>query len=203
MKRCDANHYYDETQHIDCPYCTTSTPPETKPYYANDSIGTEPLYENNNVSDNQKENANINDAIIESQGPETVPNWNINSAEDNNNIQNMIVPVVGWLVIIDGPGKGIDRRIISGMNSIGRDINNTICIDFGDNTISRNKHCTIIYDYKNKIFFLQHGDGSNLTYLNDSVVLQPTKLENYDEIFIGNTKFKFVSFCSNDFNWDN
>ena len=38
-------------------------------------------------------------------------------------------PLVGWLVIVDGKGKGHDLQIFEGQNSIGRDKSNMVCID--------------------------------------------------------------------------
>ena len=74
-------------------------------------------------------------------------------------------PPVGWLVVIKGPGQGNVTAVGNGSNSVGRDKGDRIRIDFGDETISRRGHSTITYDPRGKKFYLQHGAGKNLTYL--------------------------------------
>lgn len=111
-------------------------------------------------------------------------------------------PVVGWLVIIEGPGKGNFVKLGFGMNAIGRSAESRVSIDFGDDQISRENHALLTYDAKNKKFYIQHGGGTNLTYLEDSPVLQPYELLGNEIISIGNTKLYFVPFCGTNFNWD-
>jgi hypothetical protein len=111
-------------------------------------------------------------------------------------------PVVGWLVIIEGPGKGNFVKLGFGMNAIGRGSSSRVSIDFGDDQISRENHALLTYDSKGRKFYIQHGGGPNLTYLGDSPVLQPFELRGNEVISIGNTKLYFVPFCGADFNWD-
>jgi pSer/pThr/pTyr-binding forkhead associated (FHA) protein len=111
-------------------------------------------------------------------------------------------PVVAWLVIIDGPGKGNFVKLGFGMNAIGRSVESRVSIDFGDDQISRENHALLTYDAKNRKFYIQHGGGANLTYLGDSPVLQPFELKGNEVISIGNTKLYFVPFCGANFNWD-
>jgi len=110
-------------------------------------------------------------------------------------------PLVGWLVIIEGKGKGRDIQIFSGKNSIGRDKSNTICIDFGDNTIGRTKHAFVLFDKKNGLFFFMSGTSINLSYLNSEAIYSPMKISNGDIIEVGQTKLKFVSLCDTNFQW--
>lgn len=111
-------------------------------------------------------------------------------------------PVVGWLVIIDGPGKGNYIKLGFGMNAIGRGPESRVSIDFGDDQISRENHSLLTYDIKNRKFYIQHGGGTNLTYLGDTPVLQPFELKGHEVISIGNTQLYFVPFCGANFNWD-
>lgn len=110
-------------------------------------------------------------------------------------------PVVGWLVIIEGPGKGNSLRLGYGMNSIGRSADERVSVDYGDGEISRKSHAQLTYDPKGRKFYLQHGEGTNLTYLGDKPVLQPTELKGGEVIGIGNTQFSFVPFCGPKFDW--
>lgn len=110
-------------------------------------------------------------------------------------------PPVAWLVITQGPGKGEVLTVGIGANSIGRDPADRITIDFGDGHISRNAHATITYDPRGRKFYIQHGGGKNLTYVNDAPVLAPTEIASSAQILIGDTLMRFVSLCGPDFDW--
>jgi hypothetical protein len=110
-------------------------------------------------------------------------------------------PVVGWLVIVDGPGKGQSMQLGSGMNGIGRAKEARVSLDFGDEEISRLNHASVVYDPKGNKFYLQHGGGINLTYLEEAPVLQPIEIKGRETISIGNTKLVFMPFCGPNFSW--
>ena len=110
-------------------------------------------------------------------------------------------PVVGWLVVTEGPGRGQSLEVGYGMNSIGRDNSERISIDFGDEQISRKSHALLTYDTKGRKFYLQHGGGVNLTYVAEEPVLQTLELKGREVISIGDTKLTFVAFCGQDFEW--
>jgi hypothetical protein len=110
-------------------------------------------------------------------------------------------PVVGWLVVVDGPGKGISVTLGYGMNSIGRSPSDRIALDFGDQQISRTSHAIVTYDPRGRKYFVQHGGGKNLTYMGDQPVLTPVELKGGEEILLGETKLRFVAFCGKDFDW--
>lgn len=110
-------------------------------------------------------------------------------------------PVAGWIVVVKGPGRGGFRAVYVGMNSVGRAPSQRICLDFGDESISREEHAFITYDDEQRVFYLQHGGKSNLVRLGDKPVLQPTELKANDQFRIGNTTFRFFPCCGPDFNW--
>lgn len=110
-------------------------------------------------------------------------------------------PPVGWLVIVDGPGKGRSLCIGYGMNAVGRASSQRVCLDFGDPRISRENHALITYDGKARRFYVQHGGGPNLTYLGDLPVLSPVELKPGARINLGNTVLLFVPLCSAEFDW--
>lgn len=110
--------------------------------------------------------------------------------------------VVGWLVVISGPGMGMSKPLGYGMNPVGREEDAGVRLDFGDEEISRNAHCQIAYDHKNKKFYIQHGGGQNLTYLGDQPVLSSCELYKDAIIAIGNTTLKFVQLCDESFDWE-
>lgn len=110
-------------------------------------------------------------------------------------------PVVGWLVITKGPGKGQSMQLGYGMNSIGRNSDQRVSLDFGDEEISREAHALLTYDTKGRKFYLQHGGGVNLTYVGDAPVLQILELKGREIISIGKTDLCFIPFCGAEFEW--
>ena len=113
----------------------------------------------------------------------------------------MADPLVGWLVVISGPGQGQYIRLGHGMNSIGRSEGQRCRIDFGDTEISRKTHASVTYDPRGRKFYLMHGGGQNLTYLCDAPVLQPVLLTGGELISLGKTTLKFIPLCGPDFDW--
>lgn len=111
-------------------------------------------------------------------------------------------PVSGWLVIVGGPGKGRFVSLGYGVNSIGRMKSERVCLDFGDEKISRNGHAMLTYDPRGRRFFIQHGGGKNLTYLGDVPLLTPTEIKTGNEFLVGDTRLRFVALCGADFDWD-
>jgi hypothetical protein len=110
-------------------------------------------------------------------------------------------PVVGWLVVVEGHGKGRSLEIGVGANSIGRDKGQKLKIDFGDQHISREKHAILIFDPRSNRFYLQSGDVRNLTYVGQDLVLSPMELMGGETISIGETKLRFVALCGPQFGW--
>ena len=110
-------------------------------------------------------------------------------------------PVVGWLVVVEGPGKGRAVQLGYGSNSIGRGETDRIKLSFGDDQISRNSHAVVTYDPRGRKFYVQHGGGTNLTYLGNQPVLAPTELPALSHIGIGNTILRFVPLCGAKFDW--
>jgi hypothetical protein len=110
-------------------------------------------------------------------------------------------PVVGWLVIVAGPGRGNFCRLGYGQNSIGRDGEERVQLNFGDDGVSRTKHCFVIYEPRTRQYSLRPGDGANLTYLNGAMLSQSRPIKNGDLIEIGNTTLRFVPLCGPDFEW--
>ena len=110
-------------------------------------------------------------------------------------------PTVGWLVVVDGPGMGQVCRLGYGVNSLGRGGKSRVKLDFGDGEISREDHATVTYDPKGRQYYIQHGGGMNLTYLDDEPVLAPTPLDALRHIVLGATTLRFVPLCGTEFDW--
>ncbi|MCY6355727.1 FHA domain-containing protein [Clostridium sp. ZS2-4] len=112
-----------------------------------------------------------------------------------------IEPVCGWLVCIEGTRVGKDYKIKTGKNFIGRADDMDIQI-LGDNKISRRNHAIIVYDPKKKNNVLLPGESSGIAYLNGEAAYVPTQLSAYDVIELGKSKFLFVPFCGEHFEWE-
>jgi hypothetical protein len=111
-------------------------------------------------------------------------------------------PVAGWLVVISGPGVGQVLSIGYGVNPLGRDVTQKLFLDHGDERISRREHALLTYDSAARNFYLQHGGGTSLTYLNNEALLTPTKLSAGDQVRVGDTLLRFVPLCSEEFDWE-
>lgn len=109
---------------------------------------------------------------------------------------------VGWLIVVDGPGRGSAFTLFQGVSTIGRGENQTVRLDFGDNSISRAGHASIAYDSRQKSFFIGHGGKANIVRRNDRPVLSTEELAAGDTIMIGETSLRFVPLCGQDFSWD-
>ena len=94
----------------------------------------------------------------------------------------------GWLVCVEGASRGRDYRIVSGKNMVGREYSMPICIQ-GDETISRENHCSVIYDDKHNHFYLM--PEKNTVSMNNKLLSGPVELNTGDEFIIGNSKFVF------------
>jgi hypothetical protein len=108
-------------------------------------------------------------------------------------------PVVGWLVCVEGPVRGVDFRLHDGYNFIGRE-EGDIHIQ-GDNAISRQKHAVVAFYAKRNTFYVGPADGRNIIELNGEPVFNHTEMKSYDVLTIGNTKMMLVALCGDKFNW--
>ncbi len=111
-------------------------------------------------------------------------------------------PVVGWLVVVGGPGLGAFRAIFEGNNTVGRDPNQRVAIDFGDDTISAEEQAYIRYDSAERTFlFVPNLAKTNIVSLNGKRPTAAVPLASMDVIHMGRTQLVFVPFCGIDFDW--
>ena len=111
-------------------------------------------------------------------------------------------PPAGWLVVVAGPGRGSVATLGLGRNSIGRTGENRVPLGEHDRKISAVNHCEIIYDARNRQYFIQDKDSKNLTYVDDEAVLTPSVLEPLAHIRVGDTVLRFVPLCGEQFVWE-
>lgn len=108
---------------------------------------------------------------------------------------------VGWVLVVDGPGRGNCFALLAGMSQIGRGEDQTVPLDFGDMAISRNNHAAIAYDAETRTFILGHGGKANIVRLNGQPVISNEDLADGDRIKIGNTTLQLKALCGKDFDW--
>jgi hypothetical protein len=111
-------------------------------------------------------------------------------------------PVVGWLVVVGGPGLGAYRTIYEGNNTVGRASSQRIPIDFGDDAISSEEQAYIRYDSSDRSFlFVPNLAKTNVVSVNDKRPTAAVVLAAMDVITMGRTQLVFVPFCGPEFDW--
>lgn len=215
LKQCNNGHYYNDSESATCPYCSGKSslgktiPLDAEKNNSNDTLGkTIPLDANTNnnafaqteMLDTVNPNGvNANSNFGPTKAPEDDSKFSSTQFIDTDKNSN-ILPVRGWLVVVEGEKLGLDFRIHTGRNSIGRSKNNDVCIDF-DSAISKEKACFVIYDEKHTAFHIVGGESANNIYVNEEILLMPRQLLDNDIIEIGKTKLVFRSLCNAQFNY--
>ena len=111
-------------------------------------------------------------------------------------------PVVGFLVVIGGPGLGASRPIFEGNNTVGRSAANRIALDFGDDTISAEAQAYIRYDSADRSFlFVPNLAKTNVVSVNDKRPTAAVELKAMDIVTLGRTQVAFLPFCGPEFDW--
>ena len=113
---------------------------------------------------------------------------------------NAVQPVTGWLVCMTGDERGKDYRLHMGKNFVGRSPSmDVVLVD--DKKISREKHCSVIYEPKRNIFYVS-AEGGNLVYLNNELLETSKELHEDDRITIGDTTLTFIPFSRGERKWE-
>jgi hypothetical protein len=111
-------------------------------------------------------------------------------------------PVVGWLVVVGGPGLGAFRPVFEGNNTLGRSSSQRVPIDFGDEAISSEEQAYIRYDSSERSFlFVPNLAKTNVVQVNSKRPTSAVPLNAMDVIVMGRTQLVFVPFCGADFDW--
>lgn len=197
MKQCENGHLYDDSKTPECPYCSgTSSIGKTIPLSEDttDDFKINPTEFLGSISAVDKREMGVTRAPIEDVGTE------FKTTFIDDVINSEIKPVRGWLVVVDGAKKGIDYRLHTGKNTVGRSRSNDVAFDF-DNTVSSEENVVISYDERNNMFFIQSGKGKNNVYINNALLLDAKQIKDNDVIEIGKTKLVLRTFCNETFNY--
>lgn len=96
-------------------------------------------------------------------------------------------PVVGWLVVLEGPQKGEDFRLREGKNLLGSSHDAEVALK--DQTVS-NAHASL--SYKDRRFLLTDLDSTNGTFVNGGAEgISRVELQDGDVVRLGETTLKF------------
>ncbi len=107
--------------------------------------------------------------------------------------------VVGWLVGINGAGRGESFPVRMGRNVIGRDRKSDIVIH--DDQASSH-HADLVFRPEEKRFILMDHNSTNGTYVNEAEIEPRRDLAPKDVIRIGSQRFIFTPLCHEGFHWD-
>ena len=107
----------------------------------------------------------------------------------------------GWLLVVEGEGRGYCFGLTTGLNQVGRGAENSISLDFGDTAVSRKNHFAVVFDEEERKFILGHGGKSNIIRLNGKAVISNEDLSDGDKIKVGSTVLQLKTLVGDDFDW--
>lgn len=108
-------------------------------------------------------------------------------------------PVVGWLAIVAGPGRGVVLPLGYGVNDIGRGTGARIHLDYGDATLASGNQAAIIYTARSRRFYLQSIAAE--IWLDGQPVRETMELSGGEVLRLGQTRLRFVPLCGPGFDW--
>ncbi len=111
-------------------------------------------------------------------------------------------PPIGWLAVIDGPGRGQFFSLFNRVSKIGRGDSHDVNLSFGDEYVSRNHHASIAYASHRREFELHDRGRANPVRLNGQKIIGAVVLRSGDIIEVGTTKMRFVALCDAHFAWE-
>lgn len=201
IKRCNHGHWYDASVNKTCPHCKQESEKL--------KIGLNDIEEDDHTISITEAGLSLGEelnAIIGNAADISMPGFADSKSDDDKTISfgffdmAAVQPVTGWLVCMTGEERGKDYRLHVGKNFVGRSPSmDVVLVD--DKKISREKHCSVIYEPKENVFYLV-AEGSNLVYLNDELLETAKELKEDDRITIGDTTLTFIPFSRGNRKWE-
>lgn len=201
IKRCNNGHWYDTSVNKTCPHCKMES--------AKLGIRLNDIEEDDHTISIAEAGLSLGEelgAIISNASSSPVKGSAGSQTDDDRTISfsffgmSAIQPVTGWLVCVTGSERGKDYRLHTGKNFVGRSPSmDVVLVD--DKKISRDKHCSVIYDPKGDMFYVS-AEGGNLVYLNGKMLETSESLEEDDRITIGDTSLIFIPFSRGKRKWE-
>lgn len=109
--------------------------------------------------------------------------------------------IFGWLVIVEGPGRGQSFQLNKDVTCLGRGADQDVCLDFGDAYISRTAHVTIHFDRERELVAVRFEDKRNPVHLNGKVLSGTRLLQHKSRLIIGKTILRFVQIDDREAFW--
>ena len=199
MKQCEKGHIFDEKMYSECPYCNKSGTTGTRPldnggFTAPEFPKTSPLGGSDSPDFPATRPLNAPESAPARPKKEMSVTVALNVTDTGIN------PVRGWLVVTAGDKMGLPFVIHGEKNVVGRGSQFDINLAF-DKAVSKEGDAVIAYDSRTRKFFITLAGGKNNIYHNDSILLAPTELKDYDTLEIGSTKFVFRSLCNEEYTY--
>jgi hypothetical protein len=197
-KRCDNGHFIDESWDL-CPYCPQDAHEPEIPIVRPRAVAT-------STADGGPR------AAIAAAPPapppvvaprrepvavQTPPQERTVAAQKLDNSAKRYV--VGWLVALNGPGRGESYPVRMGRNVLGRDRKSDISIN--DDQASSH-HADLVFRPEERRFILMDHNSTNGTYVNESEIEPRRDLSGKEVIRIGSHRFLFMPLCHEGFHWD-
>lgn len=199
LTKCSNGHFYDSDTYATCPHCNSSASGEnsTVAYSSSPNIAATVDLDtyNSDPAVTGMDSAVTGGSVLPSDDSRTI------SIYQNSKVETpQMSPIVGWLVCTQGKFYGQDFRLKSGRNFIGRGTDMDVCLA-GENTVSRDRHATIIHEPRKNIFLAQPGESRELFYVNGNVVLSPIQLKKNDVLQVGDVQLMLIPCCDEAFTW--
>ena len=211
--KCVQGHFYDDGKYSTCPHCSGGNSGNASGGNSAGTVGAAGMLQGIDRSSLNEEKT-VAKASLDSGAPVEHIGGSVAAIKSRIGIsvgdadektvglfvkRTKADPVVGWLVCIEGIEKGRDYRLHSGRNFIGRSNKSDVAI-VDDAGISRENHCSVVFDPKTDKYMLVPGLAT-LSYLNGVEMKEPATLNDGDTIEISASKFTFVAFCKGGRGW--
>lgn len=233
LTRCKTGHYYDADKYMECPHCgqreksvdvlgsgtsggrgpVSRSRHSLKPGRTEHPMGSDFRADENMNANQSSHTQDIWHASAQEIQPVKSMTDELVGIAPYAPVQSQVVrpfmdevsstPVVGWLVCVQGElfGRGLPMR--DGRTRIGTALEMEIRL-VNDRNIERVNHTVILFQSQNKEFLLLGRECQGVTYVNGKTFgTKNAKLQNLDVIQVGNTVFRFVPLCGNNFDWNN
>lgn len=107
------------------------------------------------------------------------------------------LPIIGWLVCINGVEKGRDYQLVMSPNGNGIGSSDNMTVVVKDSDVEPEYHATIFYDERCGKSYIVPGFGKRAVRVNGQILFGVTYLKPYDRIALGTSEYVFIQFGGN------
>jgi len=109
--------------------------------------------------------------------------------------------IFGWLVIVEGPGRGQSFPLHKEVTRIGRGTDLDVSLNFGDPYISRSAHVTVHLERERNLVAVRFENKSNPVSLDGKDLSGIQLLKHKSRLTIGQTLLRFVKIDDHEAFW--